>query len=159
MATAMRTLAALAATAFAGSALLGQGLADSVPASWDLSKYADPDSVVLAVVTEFHGGEVRFSAYKGPEAFLEQASVKHRANVGADGVAVVAFRGLEPGEYAFVAYYDQNGDGKLNRNTLGKPTEPVAFSNGVKPKLRKPTFDEAKVDVAPGAVVVMTMSG
>lgn len=150
----MRTLAAIAATAFAGSAL-----ADSATAPADLSRYSDPNSVVLAVVTDFAGGEVRFSAYADPSVFLEHATVKHRASVGPDGVAVVAFRGLEPGEYAFVAYYDQNGDGMLNRGALGKPLEPVAFSNGVKPKLRKPTFDEAKVDVAPGAVVVMTMGG
>jgi uncharacterized protein (DUF2141 family) len=154
MATAMRVFAGVAALAAAGSAL-----ADSAPPPSNLAKYADPDSVVLAVLTEFAavGGEIRFSAYDNEQAFLERAAMKHRARVGEDGVAVVALRGLEPGPYAFVAYYDQNGDGRLNRSALGKPTEPVAFSNGVRPKLRKPTFDEAKVDVAPGAVVVMTM--
>lgn len=151
----MRIFSGLAALLAAGSAL-----ADSAPSpSVDLSKYADPESVVLAVLTDFGpaGGEVRFSAYDNPQAFLEQAAVKHRATVGKDGVAVVNFRGLHAGAYAFVAYYDANGDGVLNRGALGKPLEPVAFSNGVKPKLRKPTFDETKVEVAPGAVVVMTM--
>ena len=46
----------------------------------------------------------------------------------------------------------------LNRGkVLGRPKEPVAFSNGVVPKLRKPRYDETKVAVAPGSVVVITL--
>jgi len=46
----------------------------------------------------------------------------------------------------------------LNRGkVIGRPKEPLAFSNGVKPKLRKPRFEEAKVDVVPGSVVVLTL--
>jgi uncharacterized protein (DUF2141 family) len=71
---------------------------------------------------------------------------------------VLALGDLAPGEYAFAAYLDENGDGKLNRGkVLGRPKEPVAFSNGVKPKLRKPRYDETKVSVAPGSVVVITL--
>lgn len=126
---------------------------------YDFSRYADPDSVVLAVRADFTaiGGSVRLAVYDDDEAFLERAAVKHEATVDANGVAAMTLHGLEPGAYAFVAYYDENGDGKLNRTAIGAPKEPYAFSNGVKPKLRKPRFDEAKVEVAPGAVVVMTL--
>lgn len=147
-------MAAAGATALA----LGSALADNAPTVEDFSRYSDPMSVVLAVRTEFNavGGAVRLSVYD-EKAFLEQAAVKHQAVVNAEGLAVVPIRGLAPGAYAFVAYYDENGDGKLNRGALGQPKEPIAFSNGVKPKLRKPRFDETKVDVAPGVVVVMTL--
>jgi uncharacterized protein (DUF2141 family) len=102
---------------------------------------------------------VRFAAFR-EAAFLEEASAKGDAKIGEDGVAVVALKGLPAGEYAFVAYYDRNGDGKLNRGgVLGKPKEPYALSNGVRPKLRRPRFEEAKVAVAPGAVVVLTIPG
>lgn len=135
-------------------------MAVTVPPLGDLQKFADPESVTLAIRAEFPavGGAVRVSVYDTAEGFLEVATLKDQATVDETGVAVLKLRELNPGPYAFVAYYDANGDGQLNRGSvLGKPKEPYAFSNGVKPKLRKPRFDEAAVDVAPGAVVLMTL--
>ena len=92
------------------------------------------------------------------EAFLDRAAAKFEAIVGEDGVAVLSLANLAPGAYVFVAYYDANGDGRLNRGgMLGRPKEPFAFSNGVRPKLRRPRFDEAKVEVDRGAVVVIEL--
>ncbi len=142
-------------------AAAGAAHADSVPADPVLAKYADPAHVVAAVKTEFSaapGQAVRLTIYDSEEAFLEQARAKFEAPLDQDGVAVLPLGGLEPGEYAFAAYLDENGDGKLNRGkVLGRPKEPVAFSNGVKPKLRKPRFDETKVSVTRGSVVVITL--
>jgi len=135
-------------------------LAASAPPASELQKFSDPESVTLAIRTAFPatGGAVRVSVYDNPEAFLEQAALKEQATIDESGVAVLKLRELSAGPHAFVAYYDANGDGQLNRGgVLGKPKEPYAFSNGVKPKLRKPRFDEAAVDVAPGAVVVLTL--
>ncbi len=146
----------IAAAAIAGSA----AFADSAPSAEPFARYADPSSVVLAVRAEFPaaGGAVRLAVYDNDRSFLETAILKHKATVDDDGVAVMPLYGLQPGAYAFVAYYDANGDGRLNRGgLLGKPKEPVAFSNGVRPKLRRPHFDEAKVAVAPGSVVVLTL--
>lgn len=142
------------------AASAGTALADSAPAPDPFSKFAAEGSVVLAVQAPFaaSGGEVRLSVYDGPETFLEMAAIKHRGAVNEEGVALIKLYGLEAGEYAFVAYYDENGDGKLNRSFIGAPAEPLIFSNDIKPKLRKPTFDETKVDVRPGAVVVLTLA-
>ncbi len=132
--------------------------ADSAPQPNPFAKFADPDGVVLAVETPFAAerGSVRLSVYEDELSFLERAAAKHFADLDEDGVAILRLGAIEPGDYAFVVYYDANGDGKLNRGKiLGKPKEPVAFSNGVRPKLRKPTFDETKVDVAAGSVVVI----
>jgi uncharacterized protein (DUF2141 family) len=132
-------------------------LADSAPTGFDISRYADPDSVVLAVRADFAppGGAVRLSVFDEMD-FLRQPAARAEALVGEDGVAVVPLE-LQPGAYAFVAYYDENGDGQLNRGLVGRPKEPYIFSNGVKPKTRKPRFEETKVDVAPGEVVVLTL--
>ncbi len=151
--------------------LLGIGLlcaaasvahADSVPASIDgFAKYSDPSHIVAAVKTDFRaaaGQAVRLTIYDSEEGFLEHARAKHAALLDADGVAVLSLGDLEPGDYAFAAYLDENGDGVLNRGkVLGRPKEPVAFSNGVKPKLRKPRYDETKVYAGPGSVVVITL--
>lgn len=125
------------------------------------SAYADPVVPVAAVQAMFAvepGKAVRLVVYDSAEAFLESARAKFEAPLNSDGLAVAPLDGLEPGQYAFAAYLDRNGDGKLNRGSiLGRPKEPVAFSNGAKAKLRKPRFDEAKVDVGPGSVVVITL--
>lgn len=41
----------------------------------------------------------------------------------------ITLEGLKYGSYAVSVYHDENGDGKLNRNSLGIPTEGFGFSN------------------------------
>lgn len=150
-----------AAVAAAATVALGASShAGGYRPAMDVARLADPESIVLAVLAPFatRGGDVRVAVYPDAESFLERAALKESAPVDQDGVAVVRLRDLNPGPYAFVAYYDANGDGMLNRGgVLGKPKEPFAFSNGVKPKLRKPRFDETAIEVEPGAVVVLTL--
>lgn len=147
-----------AGAGFLLAASVGGASADSLPGHDPYSRLSASDAVVLAVKADAHEGDaVRLTVYDNPTTFLEQAASRHAATVGDDGLAVVKVRGLKAGEYAFVAYLDENGDGKLNRNALGKPKEPFIFSNDVKPKLKKPSFEETKVSVAPGEVVVLTL--
>ncbi len=152
-----RFLTGIAAGAVALS--VGAAFADSAPMPNPFSKFSTAEGVVLAIRSEFApmGGHVRVTAYDAAENFLETALAKYEAEVNAEGVALVTLKDLKPGDYAFVAYLDENGDGKLNRNALGKPKEPYIFSNDVRPKLRKPTFEETKVAVSAGEVVVLTL--
>lgn len=149
------------AGAVAGFLALGAGvaMADNAPSPNPFSRYSTADAVVLAIRSEFApaGGRVRVTVYDGEANFLETAAAKLEAAVNEEGVALVTLTDFNPGEYAFVAYYDKNGDGKLNRNVIGKPKEPYIFSNDIRPKLRKPTFAETKVVVGPGEVVVLTL--
>ncbi|MFQ5563685.1 MAG: DUF2141 domain-containing protein [Parvularculaceae bacterium] len=137
----------------------GAARADSASLPDPLSRYADPESVVLAVQSAFKapGGLVRLIVYDREDGFLERAAARYWAELDERGLAVLPLRALEPGAYAFVVYFDENRDGRLNRGALGRPKEPVAFSNGVKPKLRRPKFDEVKVAVERGSVVMVTL--
>lgn len=47
------------------------------------------------------------------------------------------------GQYAIAVYHDLNNNGKMDKNALGIPTEPYAFSNNVQVKWRAPRFREA----------------
>ena len=47
----------------------------------------------------------------------------------AGGERVARFEGLPPGDYALRAFHDVNGDGEMNANPFGMPTEPFGFSN------------------------------
>ena len=57
---------------------------------------------------------------------------------------------LPPGKYAFFLYEDLDGDGQLKQTAMGFPAEPYAFSNNVKIRFSKPTFESMAFTVARG---------
>lgn len=65
---------------------------------------------------------------------------------------------IEPGEYAAVVYHDLNENRVFDKNLLGLPKEPYAFSKGYD-KLRRPDFEDCKFVVAEdGAAITLTLS-
>ena len=68
------------------------------------------------------------AAYEGDDAKPIRVAV---VPAGSAEVST-AFEGLAPGHYAIKLYHDVNGDGKMNTNPFGMPTEPYAFSNNAK---------------------------
>ena len=64
------------------------------------------------------------------------------------------FSNLAPGRYAAIAFHDENGNGKLDKNFLGVPTEPYGFSNNVQGFLGPPTFDAAALDIGDGNAAI-----
>lgn len=125
----------------------------------DVVQYADPAATIIAVEAPLapEGAVIRLSVYKNAMTFLRAAEGKFESHVGADGVAVFALADIEPGTYSFAAYYDKNGDGRLNRNAFGRPTEPYVFSNNVHPRLSKPSFNETAVRADRGRVIVLDL--
>jgi uncharacterized protein (DUF2141 family) len=113
------------------------------------------------LVVQIHGlepqrGEVQVELYAETERLTfpysergvtAEVTVQARALQAPPGDALVAFGALAPGRYAVAVVDDANGNGDLDRNLLGIPTESYGFSNGVRPTLRAPTFDEAAVSV------------
>ena len=56
------------------------------------------------------------------------------------------FNNLPAGKVAVMAMHDENGNGKLDSNFMGMPTEGYGFSNNPK-VMRKAHFDEAAVEL------------
>lgn len=54
---------------------------------------------------------------------------------------------LPAGEYAVSIYHDINGNGKMDKNIFGAPSEPYGFSKNYKPTFRAPKFDEVKINL------------
>ena len=48
------------------------------------------------------------------------------------------------GEYAIKLFHDENGDGKMNTNMLGIPSEEYAFSNNATGSFGPADYDDAK---------------
>lgn len=96
-------------------------------------------------------GAVYLAVFDHSESFPEagQARLKKIVPVTATGMLEIHLPDLPAGAYAFSCFHDVNGNGKLDKNLLGIPTEPYGFSNRARPKFRAPTFEEARVSCTP----------
>lgn len=72
------------------------------------------------------------------------------------GQATFVFKDLKPGAYAVLITHDENGNGQLDTNAMGMPLEGYGFSNNPR-VMRKPTWDEARFDLA-GATASIDVS-
>ena len=59
----------------------------------------------------------------------------------------IVFEALPTGNYAVAAFHDVDGDGQLDENFAGMPTEGYGFSNDARGFMGPPTFDAARVAV------------
>lgn len=66
--------------------------------------------------------------------------------VGGDSVSQT-ISGLKPGRYAIKVYHDVNGDGRMNKNAFGVPTEPYAASNNAPATMGPPAWADAVFEV------------
>jgi uncharacterized protein (DUF2141 family) len=67
--------------------------------------------------------------------------------------AELAFDDLAPGQYAFRLFHDVNGDGRMNTNPFGIPTEPFAFSNNARGQFGPARWEAAAFTLNAGANV------
>ena len=66
-----------------------------------------------------------------------------------EGIACVfSFSNLPPGAYAVAVYHDENGNGRLDTNLLGLPTERYGFSNNARRILFFPPSFAARFTVS-----------
>jgi uncharacterized protein (DUF2141 family) len=73
------------------------------------------------------------------------AAVALRANAARRSAVVLT--NLDPGQYAIILFHDENGNGRLDKNALGVPTEPYGFSNNVQGFLAPPAFSKAVMQI------------
>ena len=59
---------------------------------------------------------------------------------------VAEIRDLNFGTYALAIYQDVNSNGKIDKTIIGIPTEPYAFSNNYRPKVKAPSFKDCKFE-------------
>jgi uncharacterized protein (DUF2141 family) len=57
---------------------------------------------------------------------------------------ICVFRGIPEGTYGLSAFHDKNGNGKLDTNLVGMPTEDYCASNNARGFMGPPSFEDAK---------------
>jgi uncharacterized protein (DUF2141 family) len=120
------------------------------PAIAGAGAQVDNDSAELVIKgIQFKQGTVRVAVFSRAEDFplVEKASQTMNLETTSSTVRT----SLAPAEQVAIAVFqDLNSDGQLNRNRLGIPVEPYAFSNNVRGNRGPPSFEQAVVAITAG---------
>ena len=85
--------------------------------------------------------------YNDAASYADSKAVASQTAPMQGGKARLVFTGLAPGRYALRAFADENGNGKLDTNLMGMPTERYGFSNDAKGNRAAPAFEAAAFSV------------
>ena len=102
-------------------------------------------------------GNVMVALYKAADPWLKTPSFGSGAPARTTGTSV-RFKDLPEGEYAVSLYVDENGNGRMDTNIVGIPTEPYAFSKNAAGSFGPPSFEQAKFSLGKdGKSIVITL--
>jgi uncharacterized protein (DUF2141 family) len=85
--------------------------------------------------------------YNDAAGYADSKAVALQTAPMREGKARLVFAGLAPGRYALRVFADENGNGKLDTNLMGMPTERYGFSNDAKGNRAPPSFEAAAISV------------
>lgn len=88
--------------------------------------------------------------YSSPTGFPRDPTPREQRIAIPGGIARCTFTNVPAGTYAVAVMHDENGNGKLDSNFLGIPTEGYGVSNNHTHAMSAPTWDESKFDVKAG---------
>jgi uncharacterized protein (DUF2141 family) len=91
-------------------------------------------------------GQVMVALYDNADAFLKHPVRATMAPADTAGTTLV-FHDVAPGDYGFSIYHDANQNGRMDRNLMGIPTEPIAFSNNAQGRMGPPDFAAVRLAV------------
>ncbi|MEM6558537.1 MAG: DUF2141 domain-containing protein [Myxococcota bacterium] len=110
-------------------------------------------TVVLEVKVENTDGQVGCNLFRSADGFPSdrKKAVQSVASkkLQADPV-LCTFKNVAPGTYAAAVMHDEDGDGELDSNLFGVPTEGYGATNNKLPRLASPKFDASSFKVAAG---------
>ena len=109
---------------------------------------ARDSSVALTFETGTPTGAVMVALYDSPAAWTGGRPVGQTMLDVAAGETTATFRGLPAGEYAAKAFHDVDGDGEMDANPFGLPTEPYAFSNNAVGNMGPASWERARFTVS-----------
>src|SRR5690606_27520419 len=93
-------------------------------------------------------GSLEIALFNNGDRFMERGqSFKNISVMVKSDSETVVFRDLPKGTYAISLYHDKNSNGDCDRNFLGIPNEPYAFSNNFRPRFSRPTFKDCEFNI------------
>jgi uncharacterized protein (DUF2141 family) len=103
-------------------------------------------------------GKVLVGVYNKAEGFRDKSFAVASAEASArQGILVLSIANLKPGTYALAVFHDENGNGKLDTNFLGIPTESYGFSNDARGSFGPPDFSDCSFSLQGSKSVQLTL--
>jgi len=102
-------------------------------------------------------GHIMVALYDSAGGFLKR-TVKTGAAPATNGSTTVTIKDVPAGAYGFALFHDANGNGKMDKNMMGIPSEDYAFSNNALGNMGPPSFEQSRFNVpAAGAAVTVSL--
>ena len=79
-------------------------------------------------------GQIEILLFDSAASFKDLRDPAFSKTVAATGQTSITLSDVPPGDYALMVHHDENSNGKLDKNFIGIPREPVGFANGYSPK-------------------------
>lgn len=116
-------------------------------ASVALAGAASAEPVTFRFETGQRAGTIMMAVFDSAQAYADgQPVAAEMIRVSAGQTEVTL--DLPAGDYGMKAFHDVNGDGEMNTNPFGMPTEPYAFSNNAVGNMGPASWDRAKFEVS-----------
>jgi len=108
---------------------------------------ADDSTVTLTFDTAAATGEIMVVLFNSEAAYGGQGAPVAQAMIDVAAGQHTATFTVPAGDYAVKSFHDVNGDGRMNTNPFGMPTEPYAFSNNARGNMGPATWEQAHFTV------------
>jgi uncharacterized protein (DUF2141 family) len=98
-------------------------------------------------------GQLLVAVYDSAEGWMKKPVRGLRQSAAGDGPVRLRIDNLPEGQYAITLLHDANGNGRMDSNVMGMPTEPYGFSNNAAGSFGPPKFEAARFQL--GAEVLV----
>ena len=106
------------------------------------------DLSVVVTGLKNNDGVLQFGLYNNSEKFPIVGETFKMVRVKTSSSSKkYTFKSLPKGKYAVAIYQDENNNDNCDKNFIGVPVEPYAFSNDIRPKLSAPTFKDCSFEL------------
>jgi len=80
-----------------------------------------------------------FFLFDSADTFGDFSNYTKKLRFTSDGRKIFRLPDIPPGEYALLVFYDENGNGSLDKNVIGIPQTPSGFLTAIGQKGRQTT--------------------
>lgn len=104
-------------------------------------------------------GELCYKLFSGSQGFpySNESAIKRQCVKISNNSLIITLNNIPSGSYALSIYHDLNGDRKLNRNSLGMPSEGFGFSNNPVVRNAPPNYGDCLFLVAGNTNIKINM--
>lgn len=115
-----------------------------------------PGLVVVVDGLEHERGALYLSLFGSAEGFPSdpEPALRRQELVVRSPSTTAVFEGIEPGRYAVAVLHDENDDGEMGTDFLGRPSEGWGVSRDARGGFGPPSFDDAAIDYEGGRVEI-----